>query len=544
MNFKKKKHEDRELENILDVSAALSAEHESTKVLQMILEKAIENTNADGGSIYLIEKLKQDSIGGTRDKFKSMLRFSYALNNTVQATMKYDLLEIDENSIAGHVALTGESVRIRDAYCIAAELPYKFNPSFDKEINYRTKSVLAVPIKTNKGKVLGVVQLVNKKRSFRRFDDFTPSIKLDEKLIIAFSDHDDKLMHAFASHAAVALENAKLTEDINKLFESFVKASVMAIEARDPSTSGHSDRVAELTVGFAETVDKISSGNLSKIKFTTDQIKEIRYASLLHDFGKIGVRESVLTKAQKLFPHELETVFLRLQTIASISEARVWKQCAESMAELIEQKVKFDPKGELGKSLWNIDAFKSHLDKIRKGILKANESQILEKDFDINNLMLDIKKMSDDIGQKILTEKEAAMLSVKRGTLSSEERFQIESHVSHTYEFLSRIAWTDNLQSVPEIAHAHHEKLDGTGYPRKLLADQIPIQSRMMAISDIYDALTAFDRPYKKAVDVTRALDILNDEAKQGKLDKELLKVFIEARIYEIVLKTKVRKAG
>jgi response regulator RpfG family c-di-GMP phosphodiesterase len=185
------------------------------------------------------------------------------------------------------------------------------------------------------------------------------------------------------------------------------------------------------------------------------------------------------------------------------------------------------------------------LDKLRKGVLKANESQVLEKDFDIASLMNDIKKMGDDIGQKVLTEGEVVRLSVKRGTLSPEERVQIESHVSHTYEFLSQIAWTEQLSSVADIAHAHHEKLDGTGYPRRLKADQIPVQSRMMAISDIYDALTAFDRPYKKAVDVTKALDILHDEAKAGKLDQTLLKVFLEAKVFEhVLIPSKYKKVG
>ena len=283
---------------------------------------------------------------------------------------------------------------------------------------------------------------------------------------------------------------------------------------------------------------------LKDIVFTVDQIKEIRYASLLHDFGKIGVRESILTKAQKLFPHELETVLLRLQTIGAVNEAKNWKQCAEHLAQLIELQQKFDPKGELGKSLWNVDAFKMQLEKVRKGILKANESQVLEKDFDIEHLMENIQKMSDDIGQKILNPNEVIRLSVKRGTLSPEERRQIESHVSHTYDFLSQIAWTEQLQTVPDIAHAHHEKLDGSGYPRRLRADQIPVQSRMMAISDIYDALTAFDRPYKKAVDVTRALDILHDEAKGGKLDQSLLNIFIEAKIFEFVLPARYKKAA
>ena len=541
--------ENRELANLLDVGAALSAEHETHKVLEMILEKATENTNADGGSIYLVERVKQDSIGGARAQYVSMLRFSHALNMTVQSdlTLKNKLIEINTDSIAGYVALTGKSVRIRDAYILPEDTPFKFNSDLDRAQKYRTKSVLAVPIKTNKGRILGVVQLVNKRRPFRRYDDKKPEAKitrLQEKDIIAFSEHDDKLMHAFASHAGVALENAKLTEDIANLFESFVKASVMAIEARDPSTSGHSDRVAALSVRFAEVVTNLSSGPLRDIRFTSDQIKEIRYASLLHDFGKIGVREAILTKGQKLFPHELETVLLRLQTINSAAEARAWRECVERMSELIVRKESFDPQGLMGKYLWEIDTILKKTDQIRRGILKANESQILDRDFDINGLMTEIKKISQDIGQRILDDSEVIKLSVKRGTLSPEERAQIESHVSHTYEFLSQIAWTEQLQQVPDIAHAHHEKLDGTGYPRHLRADQIPIQSRMMTISDIYDALTAFDRPYKKAVDQVRALDILNEEAKDGKLDQTLLKVFIEAKIFEVSVPLKTKKAG
>jgi HD-GYP domain-containing protein (c-di-GMP phosphodiesterase class II) len=540
--------EDRELTSLMDVGAALSAEHESHKILEMILEKATENTNADGGSIYLIERIKQDTIGGARQKYIPMLRFSHCLNATLQHDFSRPLLELNTESIAGYVALTGSSVRIRDAYILPDGSPFNFNPELDRQQKYRTKSVLAVPIKTNKGKILGVVQLVNKRRPLRRNDDkedtgVTES-RVAEKDIIAFSEHDDKLMHAFASHAAVALENAKLTEEISNLFESFVKASVMAIEARDPSTSGHSDRVAQLTVRFAELVDSVSHGNLRDIKFSPDQLREIRYASLLHDFGKIGVREAVLVKGQKLFPHELETILLRLKTIDVANEARVWRHCAEGLVHIFSQKTEADPQAFLGKSLWGIDTFKQQIETLRKGILKANESQILDKDFDIDSLMQKIKVMGEEIGQKILDGDEVVKLSVRRGTLSPEERVQIESHVSHTYDFLSQIAWTESLQSVPDIAHAHHEKLDGSGYPRRLRADQIPIQSRMMTISDIYDALTAFDRPYKKAVDLTRALDILNQEAKQGKLDVELLKLFIEARIYEQTIPFSNKKAG
>jgi len=552
--------DDRELKSLLDVGAALSSQHETHKILEMILEKAMDNTNSDSGSIYLIERVKQDSMSGARAKSVPMLRFHHALNmSNPNLKLEKQLLSLSNGSIAGYVALAGQSVRIRDVYALPKDCPFMFNSEWDKRSNYRTKSCLAVPIKTSRGKVLGVVQLINKKKRYGRRHDVAPpdDQRIPEKEIIAYSDHDDNLMKAFASHAAVALENAKLTEDIANLFESFVKASVMAIEARDPSTSGHSDRVARLTVRFAEVVDAIGSGSLKDIRFTSEQLREIRYASLLHDFGKIGVRESVLTKAQKLFPHELETVLLRLETIKALNEAKSWRHCAENVCAFknhehdhshghghaIEKAVS-DPTALLGKALWEIDQFNQNVEKIRRGIMKANESQVIDKDFDIESLIKWIKEMSTNIGQKILNDNEVVRLSVKRGTLSPEERTAIESHVTHTYEFLNQIAWTDNLQNVPDIAHAHHEKLDGTGYPRRLKADQIPVQSRMMAISDIYDALTAFDRPYKKAVDNTRALDILATEAKEGKLDRELLKVFIEAGVFEVTLPFKNKKAG
>jgi HD-GYP domain-containing protein (c-di-GMP phosphodiesterase class II) len=551
--FKPKVHRSREeleLANLLDVGAALSAERELTKILDMILEKATENTNAEGGSIYLVERVKQDSIGGARPKYVPMLRFSHALNkdshlNHLENKLKTQLLEISDESIAGYVATSNQVVRIDDAYKLPEGSPYGFNKEFDRSQGYRTKSVLALPIKTSQGKILGVVQLVNKRRMFRREEDPHIDQEHDKNSEpISFSEHDERLMRAFASHAAIALENAKLTEDISALFESFVKASVMAIEARDPSTSGHSDRVAALTLRMAEVVDGLTTGPLADIKFTPDQMREIRYASLLHDFGKIGVREAILTKGKKLFPHELETILLRLQTISSVSEARQWRHTAEQLVNLIQTKAQFDPQSELGKALWSIDAFRQQLDKIRLGVLKANESQIVDKDFDIESLMTGIKGMSQEIGQKILDENEVERLSVKRGTLSPTERIAIESHVTHTYEFLSQIAWTESLSAVPDIAHAHHEKLNGTGYPRRLHADQIPIQSRMMTISDIYDALTAFDRPYKKAVDVTRAIDILHDEAKEGKLDRELLRIFIEGRVYEATPLQRKKRTG
>lgn len=521
--------------HLFAVSRELSQDPNANQVLDMILERAMEYTFADGGSLYLVEKVPQDSLGGARPKFRYVLRFhkSASISHGKLIEMINQMVPIDTTSIAGYVAGSGCTVRIRDCYVLPDDCPFTFNTEFDKAMGYRTKSTLAIPIKTSNNSVMGVVQLVNKVRAFRRRNEET-SERILEKDIVAFSGNDERLIEAFASHAAVALENAKLTHDIADLFESFVRASVTAIEARDPTTSGHSDRVAELTVSFAETIDRVSSGMFSSIKFAPEQLRELRYAALLHDFGKIGVKEDILLKAKKLYPYELETIFLRLETLQSKNEARVWRQTCEKIVGSLDSMNPQLAKSELGQTLYSLDHFRQQLEEIRRGIVVANEPQVLDKDFDIQRLMDWIQEMSQKVGQMLLTNQEVARLKIPQGTLSREEREEINSHVEHTFQFLQQIAWTDDLAGVPEIAHAHHEKLDGSGYPRALRADQIPLQARMMTISDIYDALTAMDRPYKKAVTPERALDILRMEAKAGKLDSELLKIFIDASIFKV----------
>lgn len=555
-----------ELQALLDVGKALSSEHETEKILDMILEEAINNTQSDGGSIYLVEKVPQDSLGGARPKFSHKLKFHKSLNKSLSHIQEYNkFMDIDTTSIAGYVALTAESVIIKDCYNLPEDTPFSFNYEFDRNYKYRTQSVLAVPIKTNKGRVLGVVQLVNKTKSYRRQTD--PKSKrlqpISMENVIPYSSHDIRLMEAFASHAAVALENAKLTQDIEKLFDSFVKASVTAIESRDPSTSGHSDRVADLTCAMAEKVDSAKVGIYKDISFSPQQMRELRYAALLHDFGKIGVKEDVLLKAKKLYPYELESIMQRLDTIKYKNEAVVWREIAEQATELVEDLKKLDKephvcahaqcahaihraqdqKTVLAQALWRVDGFNRKVEQIREAIIKANESQVLQGDLNIKELVEFIETLSKNLNRAILLPEEKQRLLIPRGTLSPDERREIESHVSHTFTFLYQIAWTDDLSGIPEIAHAHHEKLDGSGYPRGLKSDQIPIQSRMMTICDIYDALTAMDRAYKKSVSNERALDILNLEVKEGKLDKNLVDLFIEAQIYKIVQNYKKRAA-
>jgi len=337
---------------------------------------------------------------------------------------------------------------------------------------------------------------------------------------------------SLASQAAVAFENTKLLADIKGLFNSFVKASVTAIESRDPTTSGHSERVAKLTVGLAEKVDALDAGPYGEIRFTRDQMQEIEYASLLHDFGKVGVREKVLIKGKKLYVGEMMVIRQRFAYIKRTMEA-------EHLRAKLDQVLRGQSTSDL---LSQMDASyeerQKEIDQTLRTVLQANEPSILEEESFRALMDLPTRTFSDMDGnlQPFLTPNEVQALSIRRGSLSEKERREIESHVTHTFRFLSEIPWTGEYRRVPEIAYAHHEKLDGTGYPRRLPAAEIPIQSKMMAICDIFDALVAWDRPYKKSVPVEKALHILGEEASSGKLDKEILGLFIEAKVYERTL--------
>lgn len=516
--------------SLVDIGIALSAEKELDKILDLILDKALECTQADAASIYLTESIKIDSIGNTAKKFHPVLRFHRSANRLTGRTVQNKVLDIDA-SIAGYVSSTGQSVRVDDCYQIPNTSPFRFNPEVDKDLNYRTKSMLAVPMRSATGKIRGVLQMINKLQPHAA----SGAEAFDVQTVIEFTNEDEELMRAFASQACVAIDNAKLTEDIENLFESFIRASVTAIEARDPATSGHSDRVAVLTVELARAVHQCDHGPFKHFCLSDEQVREIRYAALLHDFGKIGVKESVLSKQKKLYPHELDTIILRLDNTQLRHEMLAWRDMAHELIELFDKGQLQNPHFKYHQTQRKIEKFGEQLVKIKQGIYNANEPQVIGSDFDINELITWIDQNSKELSHTILTPEEFMKLSVPKGTLSEEERREIESHVSHTYQFLKQIAWTEDLSEVPDIAHAHHEKCDGSGYPRGLTCNHIPVQSRIMAIADIYDALTAMDRPYKRSVSAERAIDILSHEAKLKKIDSDLLQIFIEAGIYRSV---------
>jgi HD-GYP domain-containing protein (c-di-GMP phosphodiesterase class II) len=513
-----------DLSELNKIGVALSAERDINKLLDLILFKCREITAADAGSLYLVKRGKDHA--SPEDDY---LSFELAQNDSVAVSFEKGKVALNETSIAGYAALSGKVVNVPDAYNPPPGSPFKVSRSFDERSGYKSRSMLVVPMRDHQDKIIGVVQLINKKRDAKTV---LRPVTLVDSTVIPFTSVDEELVTSLASQAAVAYENTRLIQDIKNLFNSFVDASVTAVESRDPTTSGHSKRVAILTVGTAEKVDALDTGPFRDVRFTKDQLQEIRYASLLHDFGKVGVREKVLIKGKKLYIGEMMVLRQRFAYIKRTVEA-------EHLRAKLDQVLAGRASPELLAQMDRTYEERQHeIDGILRMVTQANEPTILEEESFRALMDLPTRTFSDMDGnlQPFLTPNEVQALSIRRGSLSEKERREIESHVTHTFRFLSEIPWTGEYRRVPEIAYAHHEKLDGTGYPRRLPAAEIPIQSKMMAICDIFDALVAWDRPYKKSVPVERALHILGEEASSGKLDKEILGLFIEAKVYERTL--------
>ncbi len=510
----------REIGELTRIGVALGTERDLKTLLELILTQARRITTSDAGSLYLVE---------TGDQGQKRLRFRIAQTySKPDAPFVEFTIPVDRSSLAGYTAVTGEPLVIDDAYFLPPDVEYGINRSFDERHGYRTKSMLVIPMKDHKEEVIGVLQLINRKRHPEAMLATPTDV---EQQVVPYSRRTVELVTALAGQAAVAIENSRLYEEIERLFEGFVKAAVHAIEQRDPTTFGHSGRVANMTVGLAAVVDRAEDGAYRGVSFTREQIKEIRYAGLLHDFGKVGVREQVLVKAKKLYPLQLELIKQRHHFVRRTAEREFWRKRSEFL-ETHERK-DYEPflralEAEHAREIAALDGF---LD----AVLSANEPTVLPAGRFEALIQLARRTYEDPTGRPhpYLTEDEMRYLTISKGSLDETERLEIESHVTHTYRFLQQIPWTRELQHIPMIAYGHHEKLDGKGYPRRVTGEAIPIQTRMMTISDIYDALSAADRPYKAAVAPARALDIMADEVRAGQLDQELFRLFVEGKVFE-----------
>ena len=510
----------REIGELTRIGVALGTERDLKTLLELILTQARRITTSDAGSLYLVETGDQ---GQKRLRFRITQTYSKPDAPFVEFT-----IPVDRSSLAGYTAVTGEPLVIDDAYFLPPDVEYSINRSFDERHGYRTKSMLVLPMKDHKEEVIGVLQLINRKRHAEAVLAAPADV---EHQVVPYSRRTVELVTALAGQAAVAIENSRLYEEIERLFEGFVKAAVHAIEQRDPTTFGHSGRVANMTVGLASVVDRAEDGAYRAVTFTREQIKEIRYAGLLHDFGKVGVREEVLIKAKKLYPLQLDLIRQRHHFVRRTAEREFWRKRAEFLES--HDRKDYAPflralEQEHARDMAALDGF---LD----AVLSANEPTVLPASHFEALLQVARRTYEDPTGRPhpYLTEEEMRYLTIPKGSLDETERLEIESHVTHTYRFLQQIPWTRELQDIPMIAYGHHEKLDGKGYPRRVTGEAIPIQTRMMTISDIYDALSAADRPYKAAVAPARALDIMADEVRAGQLDQELFRLFVDGKVFE-----------
>ena len=503
------------LEALNKIGVALSGETNLSRLLELIVKETRHFTNADAGSLYLV------------DDDSNCLNFEVAQNDTLSKsadlkpeTFKPYSIPVTRNSIAGYVAITGEALNIPDVYNISAGADFEFNRDFDIRNRYRTKSMLNVAMKDTEGTIIGVLQLINSTDSNGE--------------VVPFDLNIESLVSSLASQAAVAIKNAQLLKEIKAVFEALIQYSVSAIDARSPFTAGHSKMVARYTMALAKAINDTHEGPYANVSFTPDQLEELNYAAWLHDIGKIGVREGVLDKMSRLSDAEMGSLINRFENIkaSAIIEAEkkelALSQGKEGSSTEIEELHR-----ELENRLSQVDEELAFIKRINADIsLPESGHRRLEE--------IHRKRYVDLEGQKrpYLTDLEFENLSVRKGNLTEGEIEEIRSHVNHTENIVNKIPFTRHLKRVPVFVIGHHEMLDGSGYPRHVKEEDIPLQSRIIAVADIFEALTAGDRPYKKSIDPINSLAILQEEAKNGRLDKELVRIFIEKRVYEAGEKT------
>ncbi|MBW3695415.1 GAF domain-containing protein [Vibrio sp. T187] len=507
------------LQRLADIGIALSAEKSLAALLTRILDEGRKLAVCDAASLFLLD---------SDNKGNDYLILKLTQNASIDFQFEERRFPLNDTSISGYVASYGFELNIEDVYQLD-DAPYSFNPVFDHATGYRCQSLLALPIKNHDGDIIGVLQFINRKKTA---DTALLTHKITRENVIPFDDNVNPLLRALASQSAIAIENRRLIESIRHLFEGFVQASVTAIEQRDPTTSGHSFRVADLSVALAQAIPDSGLTQYQHKLLNKKDLRQLKYAALLHDFGKVGVREAVLTKAKKLTTHQLDVIKYRIR----LTQQTLMKERAEAELKLFQQHRCLDADEQLHRQKV-LQQQIVQLEEFWQDILQANEPSILPESVEQGLHRVHQCQAYDENGalSALISTDELAALSIPKGSLTIEEMDEIRSHVTHTENFLKQIPWTNELKDVPDIAGAHHEKRDGSGYPRGLHHDQIPLASQIMTICDIYDALTASDRPYKQALPNEVAFKILTNEAESQQLNVDLVRLFIDAKVYLVI---------
>jgi HD-GYP domain-containing protein (c-di-GMP phosphodiesterase class II) len=493
------------LEQLNRIGVALSRERDIDTLLETILLAAKEITNADGGTLYRMtedrklrfEIMRNDSLG-------------IALGGTSGGEIPFYPVHLYDKAgepihsmVVAYAFHHGTSVNIADAYT-AREFDFTGTRNFDRKTGYRSKSFLTVPMKNHEHEVIGVLQLINAKDRARGE-------------VSVFSDADQHLAESLASQAAIALTNRLLINHLENLFESFINLINAAIDDKSPYTGGHCERVPMLTMMLAEAVNRCEVGPLSQFRMTDADRYELKIAGLLHDCGKVTTPVHVVDKATKL-----QTIFDRIHLIDARFE--IVRRDVEIAA------LRAGTPGAAGGRLREIEADRAFLRRVNIGGEAMSDTDIARV-----HTIAGRYRWRDSMGREcaFLSEDEVGNLTIPAGTLTPEERQIINHHIEVTIQMLEALPWPKHLKNVPEYAAGHHERMDGKGYPRGLTRDQMSVQARCMGIADIFEALTARDRPYKKGKTLTESLTILGRMKLNGHIDPDLFDVFMWHKVYQ-----------
>ena len=510
------------LDELNDIGVALSSEHDIGRLLETILVAAKRITHADAGTLYLLdaeqqvlqfEIIRTDSLGiamggasGQPISFPAVCLYDEARNP-------------NHANVAAYAALNGKTVNISDAY-MAAGYDFSGTKTFDQKTGYRSTSFLTVPMRDHEGEIIGVLQLIN-------------ALDRQSGAIIPFTEDDVHLAESLSSQAAIALTNRRLIEQLEVLFKSLISLINKAIDEKSPYTGGHCERVPELTMLLAEAVNSTTQGPLKDFKMSAQDMKELNIAGLLHDCGKITTPVHVVdksTKLQTLFDriHLLDTRFEVLKRDAEIAMLReLYEDQGASEKEPGAERAAAI-RAEFAARIRQLDndrEFLRHCNAGSEKMAEADQARVRS---------IATYQWRNEVGEQhdFLNTDELENLNIPFGTLTAEERKTINHHIDVTIDMLKSLPWPKHLTNVTEYAGGHHERMDGKGYPNRLTREQMSWQARMMGIADIFEALTAKDRPYKKGKTLTEALTIMGKFKLGGHIDPDLFDVFMREKVY------------
>jgi HD-GYP domain-containing protein (c-di-GMP phosphodiesterase class II) len=507
------------LEQLNEIGTALSKERDISRLLESILVAAKTISHADGGTLYRVT----DDLQALRFEILRTDSLHISMGGTSGNPINFPNLPLydatgghNDSLVAAYAALNNRTVNIKDAYT-EPNFDFSGTRQFDERTGYRSQSFLAVPMKDHEGDVIGVLQLIN------ATDPATGEVR-------AFSGADQSLAESLASQAAIAITNRMLMTQLEALFESFISLINLAIDEKSHYTGGHCQRVPALTMMLAEAVNASTTGPLAAFSMDDRDRYELKIAGLLHDCGKVTTPVHVVDKATKL-----QTLFDRIQLVDTRFEVlKRDLEIAALRAQLAQREVR-DASAEAA-LMSQARAAMASLDEDRNFLRQANLGSEYMQEADVQRVRAigtkNTWRNTDGLETEFLSADEIENLSIRAGTLTGAERDVINYHIVATIKMLEQLPWPKHLKNVPEYAGGHHERMDGKGYPKGLTRDQMSVQARVMGIADIFEALTARDRPYKQGMKLSQAMGIMHKFRMGGHIDPDLFDVFVNEQVY------------